>query len=81
MEMKAVRCRMLPKLRTFCWNDRARQKAKCSDGRLFLPESAKCRCYLFLVESLLGQPLKVLRSSSNYLNISSLSEGVYVLKA
>lgn len=58
------------------------KKLKCSDGRLFLPESAKnADATCFLVESLLGQPLKVLRSSSNYLNISSLSEGVYVLKS
>ena len=58
------------------------KKLKCSDGRLFLPESAKnADATCFLVESLLGQSLKVLRSSSNYLNISSLSEGVYVLKS
>lgn len=58
------------------------KKLKCSDGRLFLPESAKnADATCFLVESLLGQPLKVLRSSSNYLNVSSLSEGVYVLKS
>lgn len=58
------------------------KKLKCSNGRLFLPESAKnADATCFLVESLLGQPLKVLRSAGNSLNIRSLSEGVYVLKS
>ena len=54
---------------------------KCDGLRLMLPDEAKkCDISYFVVETMQGCPVKVYRSTSNCLYVSSLKGGVYVLK-
>lgn len=56
-------------------------KMRCTDGRLILPnDTKKLEISYFLLESLEGQVLRVMKPSGNTLDVRGLSEGVYILK-
>lgn len=56
-------------------------KMRCTDGRLILPnDTKKLEISYFLLESPEGQTLRVMKPNGNTLDVSGLSEGVYILK-
>ena len=56
-------------------------KMRCTDGRLILPDDTKkLEIACFLLETLEGQVVKVVRSSGNILDVRCLDDGVFVLK-